>query len=176
MQMMFPMYYETFKQFRKHLAQLDTCLEKASLYAKEKNFEPHLYLEFRLAPTQFPLVKQVRLTCDTAKLGISRLTGVEAPYQEDREHSIEELRVRIKEVLKYLDSFSRLEFDDTIDRTVTQPRWQGKFMNGHDYFMENVVPNFYFHFITAYSILRHNGVPLGKRDYLGELTFNRRTG
>jgi uncharacterized protein len=165
---MMPVYYETFKQFRKMLVQLDKWIQKAALYAQEKKFESNLYIGFRLAPNQFSFGEQVQRTCDTAKQGVSRLTGTEPPYQQGREHTLEELRARILVVIKYIDEFSRLEFDDVIDRTVSLPRWEGKYLEAHEYFIEHLIPDFYFHLVLSYEILRHNGVPLTKRDYQGE--------
>ncbi len=98
------------------------------------------------------------------------MTGKEAPSQADTEQTLDELRARVKTVIAYLDGFSAKDFEGTDTRTVTQPRWEGKTMTGKDYFFEHVQPNFYFHLAHTYAILRHNGVPVGKKDYLGALT------
>jgi hypothetical protein len=129
-----------------------------------------MYLELRLAPDQFAFAKQVQTACDTAKLAMTRLTGKEAPAQADTETSIEELRARVEGVISFLDGLSAADFDGAATRSVTQPRWEGKTMTGADYFVEHALPNFYFHLNHAYAILRHNGVKIGKRDYLGALT------
>ena len=166
------MYYEMFRQMKKMLAQLAHCLEVAEATAKEKSFDPNLFVGFRLAPDQFALARQVQVACDTAKLGASRLTGKEAPVQADTEQTVAELRARIHSVVTYLDGLSAQDFAKTATVTVTTPRWEGKTMTGPDYFLEHVVPNFFFHVTSTYAILRHNGVPVGKRDYLGALTMH----
>ena len=102
-----------------------------------------------------------------AKLGASRVTGKDAPSHADNEATIAELRARVQSVISYLDGFAEKDFESVATRVVTQPRWEGKTMTGHDYFLEHVVPNFYFHLTTAYALLRHNGVPVGKRDFVG---------
>ena len=164
------MYYELFSQMKKTLGQLSTWLDKAEVFAKEKSFDADLLLGFRLAPDQLAFVKQVQIACDTAKLGASRLTGKEAPSHADNEQTLAELRARVASVISYLDGYSEKDFEAASTRSITQPRWEGKVMTGKDYFLEHVQPNFYFHATHTYAILRHNGVPVGKRDYLGALT------
>jgi uncharacterized protein len=168
------MYFETFRQFTKQLRQLDHCLDRAATYAKEKNFDPNVLAGQRLAPDQFPLTRQVQIACDTAKLGSSRLTGKEAPKHDDSETTLEQLRARVQSVIVYLEGHSAADFEGAATRVITQPRWENKMMHGADYFLEHVVPNFYFHYAHTYAILRHNGVPLGKRDYLGPLSMKDR--
>jgi uncharacterized protein len=164
------MYYESFLQMKKMLGQLNTWLDKAEAHAKEKSFEPNLYLSFRLAPDQLAFARQIQIACDTAKLGASRLTGKEAPSHADNEQTLDELRTRVRSVISYLDGYSEKDFEASATRSITQPRWEGKVMTGKDYFFEHVQPNFYFHAAHTYAILRHNGVPVGKRDYLGTLS------
>ena len=164
------MYFEMFGQIKKALGQLDKWLELAAAHAKQKSFDPGVYLQLRLAPDQFAFVKQVQTACDTAKLAAARLTGKEAPKQPDDEQSLEALRARVQSVLAYLNGFSAADFEGAATRKVTQPRWEGQFMFGADYFLEHALPNFFFHITHAYAILRHNGVSLGKKDYLGALS------
>jgi hypothetical protein len=164
------MYYETFRQMKKQLGQMDRWLERAAATAKEKSFDPNLFLGFRLAPDQFAFARQVQTACDTAKLAASRLTGKEAPKHADTEQTLDELRARIQSVISYLDGFSAKDFEGAATATITQPRWEGKTMTGADYFLEHALPNFFFHLTTVYALLRHNGVAIGKRDYLGALT------
>jgi hypothetical protein len=164
------MYYPMFRQMRKNLAQVDTWFDKATDYAKSRSFDPNVLVGARLAPDQFPLLLQVQIACDTIKTGASRLTGKEAPADERNETTIDDLRARIKSVTQFLDSLKEKDFDHAATRTVTLPRWEGKTMTGHDYLLEHVVPNFFFHASHTYAILRHNGVPLGKSDYIGPLT------
>ena len=164
------MYYEMISQMKKQLGQAEKWLDAAAELAKSKSFEPNLFLQFRLAPDQFPLVRQLQVACDTAKLGASRLTGKDAPAHADNEQTIDELRTRLQSVRTYLDGFSAKDFEQSASRVITTPRWEGKVMSGHDYFLEHVVPNFYFHLSHTYALLRHNGVNVGKRDFLGPLT------
>ncbi len=164
------MYFQTFRQFQKTLGQLDTWLEKADAYAKARPFDPNVYLGLRLAPDQFAFARQVQITCDTAKLGASRVTGKDAPSHADDEQTLEALRARVQSVIAYLDTYTEADFADIAARTVTQPRWEGKIMTAHDYLLEHVMPNFFFHASHVYAILRHAGVPIGKKDYLGKLS------
>jgi hypothetical protein len=165
------MYYETFAQIRKMLGQMDKWFDAALAHAGERKFDVDVLTGCRLAPDQFALSRQVQIACDTAKLGASRLTGKEAPAQADTEKSIEELRSRVRSVIAYLEGITPEDFQGAATRQVSQPRWEGKHMLGADYFMEHAVPNFFFHVSHVYAILRHNGVPLGKRDYLGPLSL-----
>lgn len=163
------MFYQSYLQFKKQLGQIEKWLDQTETFAKEKSVDPNLFLTFRLAPDQFPLVRQIQSTCDTAKLSASRLTGKDAPKHPDTEATLDEIRARIRSVIEYLDGFSAKDFEGAATRSVTQPRWEGKVMTGEDYFLEHGQPNFFFHLAHTYAILRHNGVPVGKRDYLGAL-------
>lgn len=164
------MYSDVFRQFQKTLHNLDACLEKGVAYATEKKVDVAVLPTLRLAIDQFPLYRQVQIACDTAKLGASRVTGKEAPSHADGEQSIVDLRARIQSVIAYLGTYTEADFAKSATQVVTQPRWEGKTMTGHDYLLEHVMPNFFFHVSHSYAILRHNGVPVGKRDYLGTLT------
>jgi hypothetical protein len=165
------MLYAIFSQMKKQLGQLDKWLDAAAADAKTRSFDPNVFLGLRLAPDQFAFARQVQTACDTAKLGASRLTGKEAPSQPDTEQTLEELHARVRSVIAYLDTLSAKDFEGAAARVVTQPRWEGKVMSGSDYFVEHALPNFYFHLTHAYAILRHNGVNIGKRDYLGTLSL-----
>jgi len=165
------MYTALFGQMKKQLAQIDKWLDLAAAHAKEKSFDENLYLEFRLAPDQFAFARQVQITCDTAKLAAARVAGKEAPNHPDTEKTLADLRARVKTVIAYLDGFSDKDFAGAESRTVTQPRWEGKVMSAPQYFVEHAIPNFYFHLAHTYAILRHNGVNIGKRDYLGQLSL-----
>ena len=158
-------------QFTKVLTNLSAMLDKARSYAEEKKFEAEVLLNSRLAPDQFNFIRQVQIACDTAKLGVSRLTGKEAPSFADDEQTLPELKARIDKTLAYLATISAADFAGAAERRVTQPRWAGKYLTGQEFALEHMVPNFYFHVTTAYSILRHNGVDLGKKDYLGAMPF-----
>jgi hypothetical protein len=165
------MYYLIIAEMKKQLGQLDLWLEKAAAYASAKSFDPNVFVGLRLAPDQFAFARQVQNTCDTAKLAAARLGGKEAPKHADTEQTLDELRARVRSVIGYLDGFTAGDFKDAATRVITQPRWEGKVMSGADYFVEHAIPNFYFHLAHTYAILRHNGVDLGKRDYLGTISL-----
>jgi uncharacterized protein len=164
------MYFAILGQMKKHLAQMDKWFDAATAYAETKKFDPNVFLGLRLAPDQFAFARQVQTACDTAKLAASRLSGKDAPAHPDTEQTLGELRARVKSVIAYLDGFTAKDFEGVAARTVTQPRWEGKIMTANDYFLEHALPNFYFHLTTVYALLRHNGVSVGKRDYLGTLS------
>jgi uncharacterized protein len=167
-----PMYFEIIGQMTKTLGQLDKWLEAASAHATAKSFDPNVFLTLRLAPDQFPFARQVQTACDTAKLAAARLAGKEAPKHPDTEQTLDDLRARAKSVIAYLDTFSAADFEGAATRHITQPRWETKFMLGADYFREHALPNFYFHTTHVYALLRHNGVSLGKKDFLGPLSMH----
>jgi hypothetical protein len=164
------MYQELLGQMKHQLLQMDNWLVLAAAHAEERKFDVDVLVGMRLAPNQFPLARQVQIACDTAKLGASRMTGKEAATQEDNETTVEQLRARIASVVRYLISFTDEDFEGIEERTVTTARWEGHYMTTHDYLLEYMMPNVYFHVVHVYAILRHNGVNLGKRDYLGTLS------
>lgn len=165
------MYYETVQEMKRMLRNLDQWLQKAAAYAEAKKIDESVILGLRLFPDQLPFVRQVQIACDTPKLAVHRITGREAPSNADTEKTIPELRARIETAVALLDGFQAKDFEKSATHVVSTPRWEGKTMTGADYFMEHAVPNFFFHVVTAYAILRHNGVELGKGDYLGKLSF-----
>lgn len=168
------MLYElTIPQFTKTLHNLDAILIKGQTFADSKKIDMTVLLNSRLAPDQFPLLRQIQIACDTVKLGISRMTSKEAPTHDDKETTLPELRKRIQDVIAYLSTFSEKDFAGANEVRITTPRWEGKWMFGHEYAVHHVIPNLYFHVTTAYSILRHNGVEIGKKDYLGEMPFKK---
>ncbi len=158
-------------EMKKLLGSLDTCLEKAAGHAAAKKYDPSVLLQSRLAPDMFPLIRQIQITCDQAKYAASRAAGKDTPPHPDTEQTLGEVRARIATVIAYLGEFSAADFEGASARTISLPRWEGKSMTGTDYVIEHAMPNFFFHYTTAYAILRHNGVDIGKRDYLGALTF-----
>jgi hypothetical protein len=160
-----------FRQMKKQLGQLDTWFDAAKAWGTTRSFDSNVLLQARLAPDQFPLARQIQIACDTAKLAASRLTGIEVPSQPDTETTLDELRARVHAVVAILDGLEAAHFEGAAGRSITQPRWEGKTMSGADYLVEHALPNFYFHLAHVYAILRHNGVGLGKRDYLGALSY-----
>jgi hypothetical protein len=153
------------------LVNLDSWLEKGVLHAKAKGFDPAVLLAARLAPDQYPLLRQVQAACDHAKFLAARLSGKEAPKHPDVEQSIDDVRARIRTCVGYLDTFRSTDFDGAESRVVVLASFGGKTVKGSEFLLEMALPNLYFHVTTAYSILRHNGVELGKRDFLGTLNL-----
>ena len=166
--------HPTILEMRKLLTNLEGWLDKAVAHAKAKSFDPNVLLGARLAPDQFAFVRQVQSACDNAKFTAARLSGKEAPKHPDTEQTIDDLKSRIHAVLSYLDSFKASDFDGAETRAVSLAYLEGKVMSGADYLTEQVLPNFYFHLVHSYAILRHNGVDLGKRDYIGKITTRER--
>ncbi len=156
--------------FVRMLGNLLVWLDKAEAHAKERRFEPSVYLAARLAPDMLPLTKQIQIACDSVKFGVARLSGIEAPKFEDDEASLAELRERVRKTLAFVQSVPAAHIDGTEAREVTVPRRDGAItMRGDLYLLNFVLPNFYFHVTTTYALLRHNGVALGKGDFLGAL-------
>jgi len=165
------MYDVIFSQMKKQLGQILTWLDAGETYAKAQGFEADELLALRLAPDQFPFVRQVQLAGDTVKLAAARLSGKEAPVHPETETTLAQLRTRVQSVIDFIGELTPRDFEAADTRVITQPRWEGKVMTGADYFIEHAVPNFYFHLTHTYALLRHRGVPVGKRDYLGALTM-----
>jgi hypothetical protein len=165
------MHYDIVLEIKKLLGQVPSWLDKAIAHATAKKFDVSSLLQARLAPDQFPLVRQLQAVCDQAKYAVARTTGKEVPAHPDTEQTVDEIRTRITSVLAYLDTYSKADFEGLDDKTVTTPRWQGKKMSSNDYLLQHAMPNFFFHLTTAYAILRNNGVDLGKKDFLGQLSF-----
>jgi hypothetical protein len=163
--------YLTVVETKKLLRNLDSWLDKAVAQASLKGFDPQVLLESRLAPDMFPLLRQIQAACDQAKYAAARAAGKEPPSHPDDEQTLEDARKRIAKVASYLDTFTEADFSGVSTRVIRLPRWEGKSMTATDYFIEHAIPNFFFHLTMAYAILRHNGVDVGKRDYLGALNL-----
>ncbi|WP_394823356.1 DUF1993 family protein [Pendulispora albinea] len=161
------LYDASVPQFKRMLTNLDRWLELAIAHAEKKPFDPNVLLVARLAPDQYPLTRQVQAACDAAKFGAARAGGKEPPKHPDTETTFEELRGRIRDVITYLDTFTRDDFAGVEDRLLELPFLKGKLITASDYLYQMSLSNFYFHVTHAYAILRHNGVPLGKTDYIG---------
>ncbi|MFT4584162.1 MAG: hypothetical protein ACI8XZ_003926 [Gammaproteobacteria bacterium] len=160
-------------QFSKMLGNLATMLDKAAAHAQTKKFDMEVLLQARLSPDQFNLIRQIQVACDTAKLAAARLADKEedAPKHEDSETTLSEIKARLQSVIDYLQTFKAADFDSAAERRISQPRWKGKSLSGEEYLIQHAVPNLYFHVTTTYAILRHNGVEVGKMNYLGELPY-----
>lgn len=153
------------------LKNLSHMLDKASEHAHEKKFEIDILLNSRLIPDQFNFIRQVQIACDTAKSTAASLANKEAPTHPDTEKTLAELKARIDTVINYLHTFKATDFKDASERKIYRPRWEGKHLLAEEFMVEYALPNFYFHLTTAYAILRHNGVNLGKKDYLGQINY-----
>ncbi|MEB6381565.1 DUF1993 domain-containing protein [Leclercia adecarboxylata] len=164
------MMYAQITQFTKMLHTLSRLLDKANRHAEVNKFDSAVLLNSRLSPDMLPLTCQVQMACDTANLATSVLTGNQAPFFEDTEETIPELKVRIEKTIGYITSMKESDFNGWEERIVAPTGWAGAFI-GKDYFYQHAVPNFYFHMVTAYAILRHKGVQIGKMDYIGHLPF-----
>ncbi|MCU0791029.1 MAG: DUF1993 domain-containing protein [Nitratireductor sp.] len=163
-----PLYDASIPALSAMLANLASCLKIAEANAKERNIDPQVFLNARLAPDMFALTRQVQIATDQAKGMAHRLAGREVPAMADTESSFDELQERIAKVRAMLGEARQEEFAGAEDRTVTVRTRAGEIsFNGRDYLFRYGLPNFYFHLTTAYAILRHNGVPLGKPDFLG---------
>jgi uncharacterized protein len=151
------------------LKSLSAILKKAEAHCAAKNIKPEAILNFRLYPDMFPFTQQVQLASDFAKGPGARLSGTPVPSFPDEEKTFEELQARIAKTIAFLEGLDRAAFADAATREVTirVSRTEEKTVAGQDYFNRVALPNFYFHLATAYNILRHNGVEIGKGDFLG---------
>jgi hypothetical protein len=169
--MSFSMSTSSLPAFEIGLSALSGVLDKAAAYAAAKKVDPSVLLQSRLSPDMFPLVRQVQIASDQAKNGTSRLAGVEPPRHEDNETTIDQLKDRLARTLIYLKSIDSKKIDGCADQDITFPLGPTNkgHMKGADYLNHFVLPNFYFHITAAYAILRHCGVDVGKRDFLGAI-------
>jgi len=162
------MYQAAVPVFIRQLSNLSTILGIAAAHAEAKKIEQRVFLDARLAPDMFPLSRQVQIACDGAKAGTALLAGIEAPSHADDETSFAELQARIAKTLAFLQGVGAAQLDGGEERTVTlRRRDKETHFQGQAFLLDHVLPNFYFHLTTAYAILRHNGVEIGKRDFLG---------
>jgi hypothetical protein len=162
------MYTMSVPVFAKTLGQLTAILDKAAAYAEARKIEPAVLLGARLYPDMFPLTRQVQVACDFAKGSVARLAGEEPPKYEDNETSFTQLKERIARTMAFIEGFGEARFSGAAEREVTlKIRDQTHVYKGQTYLAHLALPNFFFHATTAYDILRHNGVELGKRDFIG---------
>src|SRR5260370_24305054 len=153
---------------------LSVLLDKAEAYAEAKRIDPTALLNARLFPDMFAFTRQVQSACDQAKNGGARLAGVDPPRYEDNEKTIAELRARITKTVAFVKTLDAEKIDESADREITFPLGPNKgHMKGADYLNHFAVPNFYFHVTTAYDILRHCGVEIGKRDFIAAIPMGR---
>lgn len=161
------LYDQSMPQYAKMLRNMERWLDKAEAHAAAKKFDVNVLLAARLAPDQFPLVRQIQAACDAAKSGAAHLAGLPLPKHPDVETTFPEIRARIKTVLDFLATVDRASIDGQEARPVTLAFMPGKVIDATDYLHELSLPNFYFHATTVYQLLRHNGVELGKPDFIG---------
>lgn len=162
------MYQASVPQLKKMLVNLSAILTKAQEHIAAKGMDGKVLVEARLFPDMFPLAKQVQIACDQVKFGLARLASVEAPKFDDTESTLAQLKERIAKTIAFMDSIQPEQVDGTEAKEIrfSIKEWNFEFV-GEQYVLTWVIPNFYFHVTTAYNILRHNGVELGKTDYLG---------
>jgi hypothetical protein len=162
------MYEASVPAFLQMLGALSGILDKAAAYAAARKIDPAVLLNARLYPDMLPMKRQIQIAADFAKGTAGRLAGVELPKYEDTEASFEELKTRIEKTVAFVRSLDRQAIDGTEEKEITltvggQPRT----FKGQAYLVQFALPNFYFHATTAYAILRHNGLEIGKRDFMG---------
>jgi hypothetical protein len=162
------MYQASVPVFVRMLDNLTKILDLAVQYAEEKKIDPSVLINARLAPDMYPLTRQVQIATDMAKGCAARLAGLEVPVYEDNETTFPELQARIAKTLAFIQSVSAEQIDGSEERTVIL-KLRGKEVSfkGQPYLLHFVLPNFYFHITIAYAILRHNGLAIGKMDYIG---------
>lgn len=154
--------------FVRMLSNMTAWFDKAEAHAAAKKFDTAVYLSARLAPDMLPFTKQIQIACDTVKFCVARLGGVDAPKFDDSETTLAQLRERIDATIAFVKSVPAAQIDGSEDKDITIPRRDGStIMKGEAYLKHFVLPNLFFHATTTYALLRHNGVEVGKMDFLG---------
>lgn len=161
--------HDAIRLFTKTLENLEKWMDKADEHARARSFEVDVLAQSRLAPDQFSFVQQVQSACDQAKYAAAYLGGKTPPSHPDSEKTFAELRERIRKCTSFLGTVGEADLAKGEERKVAPPWLGGRWLRGGDYLVELAVPNFFFHATMAYAILRHNGVSLGKMDYIGSL-------
>ncbi len=162
------MYQASVPRFVNMLGNLAGILDKAQAHAEAKKLDPATLPNFRLFPDMFPLIRQVQIACDAATGSVARLAGVEVPAYDNAEKTLPELKARVLQAIAFVQGFTAAQIDGTEDKDIVIKRGEKESRyKGMQYLLGHAVPNLYFHITTTYAILRHNGVEIGKRDYLG---------
>lgn len=162
------MYQASVPRFVHMLGNLSAMLEKAEAHVDARKVDPTSLINFRLFPDMFPFSRQIQVTCDVSKGAIARLAGVEVPKHEDVEQTFAELRARIAKTVGFIQTIRPEQVDGSEDRDIVVKLGKQEYrFKGMQYLLNYAYPNFYFHVTTAYNILRHNGVELGKKDFVG---------
>jgi hypothetical protein len=165
------MYHQVISQCTQTLKNLEICLDKAEKHAAAKKFDVDVLMTSRLAPDMNDFIYQVQSACDYVKGAAAWLSGQTPPRHEDNEQMIGEVRARIRKTVAFAESVKEEQYAGASERKVKLSWAPGKVLGGRDYLLQVTVPNVYFHITTAYAILRHNGVEVGKMDYLGPINF-----
>lgn len=165
------MYHQVVSQCTHSLTNLETCLDKAERYAAAKRFDVGVLMTSRLAPDMQNFVYQVQSACDYVKAAAAWLSGQAPPKHPDTEQTTDELRARIRKTVAFAESVTAAQYAGAGGQKIKLSWMPGKVIGGEDYLLQVVVPNAYFHMAMAYAILRHNGVDVGKRDFLGSMNF-----
>ena len=170
--MSFSLYQASAPRFANTLKNLSTILDKAQAHCEAKKIDPLAITSFRLFPDMFPLSRQIQIMTDTAKGAIARLAGIEIPKYEDTEQTFAELKARMMKTADFVMSVPAAKIDGSADKDISM-KIGGKdtVIKGGQYLLGHAYPNFYFHSTTAYNILRHNGIEVGKRDFLGTIVL-----
>ena len=164
------MYQASVPCFVRTLGNLSAILDQAQGHVDAKKIDPVALTSYRLFPDMLPMTRQVQIACDAAKGLVARLSGLENPVHEDTEKTLVELQARIAKTLAFVQSVTPAQLDGTEEKDIVVKRGDVEtHYLGMQYLLGNALPNFYFHVTTAYNILRHNGVEIGKRDYLGQV-------
>ncbi len=165
------MYYQMISQCTQTLKKLETCLDKAEQHATAKKFDVGVLMTSRLAPDMKDFIYQVQSACDYVKAGAAWLSGQTPPKHEDNEQTIDELRARIRKTVAFAESVKEAQYAGASERKVKLSWAPGKLIGGEDYLLQITIPNTFFHIAMAYAILRHNGVDVGKMDFLGPINL-----
>jgi hypothetical protein len=163
------MYAASVPVFKQTLGSLADLLDKAEVHANEKKIDPNALLQARLFPDMFPLMRQIMIASDFAKGACARLAGVEVPKYEDTEQNFSDLKARVAKTLAFIDTLAASDIEGSEERDITTSAGpNSKSFKGQKYLLHYALPQFFFHATTAYAILRHSGIEIGKRDFMGK--------
>jgi hypothetical protein len=166
--MIISMYQASVPRFVNILGNLSNILDKAQVHVDAKKLDTATLTTYRLFPDMLPMTTQVQIACDTAKGVVARLAGVEIPVYEDNEKTLADLKARIAKTIAFIQTVTPRQIDGTEDKEIVIKRGDKETRyKGMQFLLDTALPNFYFHVTTTYNILRHNGIEIGKRDYLG---------
>jgi hypothetical protein len=165
------MYYQMIAQCTQSLKNLEACLDKADRYPTTNKFDVGVLVTSRLAPDMQPFIYQVQSACDYVKAAAAWLSGQAPPRHEDNEQTIDELRARIRKTVAFAESVGEAQYADASKSKIKLSWAPGKVIGGEDYLLQMTIPNTFFHIAMAYAILRHDGVDVGKMDFLGSINL-----